>query len=968
MRALRLQLAVFCVCLIATLGMTCGTSDWTSPHEEVGRDLFTSPQADPLALSPDGTYLYVANTTSNSISIINTVTLTKEVANLPVGIDPVSIAVRPDGDEVWISNHVSDSVSILDTDDTSPTYRQIIATIQDFNGAGATLFDEPVGIAFADNTKAYVALSSRNDIAVIDVATRTITKRVHITAQEPRDIAVRGGLLYVPAFESFNQSELSICPNSAINPPQCTLDEQHLADFVVESPNIPGEDARIVLDPDVPDRDLYVFNTSDESSYDVVSGIGTLLYGITVDSNGTAFITQTEARNAENGNFGDNLIDLDNRMFLNQVAEVACSLGSCSFNAGTDRIDLEVLPPAQPAVGDELANPYGIDISGDDTTLVVTAAHTSRVFTMDTATGNVLDILDLGTGPDFGQQIPRGVVLKSDGGGAPQTAYVLNTLENRVSVVDVSNPSSLVHVQKFKVGQDPTPDAIRRGRIAFNNAFASTSGTFSCASCHPDGNTDQLLWRIGGACFFGACTGDDEIRSTMPVRGLKNTLPLHWDGTLGDPFGGTNGALGGGGNEPASCSLGGPDGDHDCFLDLVDGSLSGVMCDQTGACPPGGNELSAQEKDDMAVFLASVAYPPGQARAIDDVVSANGLDGFSQFWVDQPGSFPGDLGDVVGVTTCGDMNSGCHALPWGTDTNSATLAGFDVPTMRGLTDRTLQFSIGISNAEEALVDAITGGVVNLQGFNVTLPPSEVPWNPVVGFEEKTTFAAAFGIFTPVYNATVTNIFKMVQHMSTGTSGAVGRQVTLNGAGSDYALLDDLEAADSKDVINLRGDGVHNGTPVTVSYIGATLYQVGGSVLTRGQLETDVNAGDLIATVTAHLPINHGSDPAPALSVDTTDDGTTGNPDLPVLPGDNPMTLAGIDILDSGQIIVDGQVVAGSLSCVGGSFTPICDSGTVEITLNATPSPNGLHLLQWQNPKGAISNELPICVGTLVNCQ
>jgi len=779
---------------------------------------------------------------------------------------------------------------------------------------------------------------------------------------------VRDGLLYVPSFESFNQSELSICPGEPINPPQCTLDEQDLADFVATSPNLPGADSRIVVDPDVPDRDLYVFNTTDESEYDVVSGIGTLLYGITVGSDGDVFIAQTDARNAENGTSGDNLIDLDNRMFLNQVAQVKCTLGSCAFNPVTDVIDLEVLPPAQPAIGDELANPYGIDISGDDSTLVVTAAQTSRVFTMDAATGAILDILDLGTGADFGQQIPRGVVMKSDGNGAPQTAYVLNTLENTVSVVDVSNPSNLVHVRKFKVGQDPTPDAIRRGRIAFNNAFASTSGTFSCASCHPDGNTDQLLWRIGGPCFFGACSGDDEIRSTMPVRGLKNTLPLHWDGSLGDPFGGTNGALGGGGNEAPDCDLGGPDGDHDCFLDLVDGSLAGVMCDQNGSCPPGGNELTAQEKDDMAVFLASVAYPPGESRAVDDVVSANALDGFSQFWVDQPGNFPGDLGDLVGVTTCGDMDGGCHALPWGTDTNSATLAGFDAPTMRGLNDRTLQFSIGISNAEEALVAANSSGVVNLQGLNVTTPASEFPWDPADGFQEKVTFAAAFGIFTPVYNATVSNIFKMVLHMSTGTSGALGRQVTLNGPSSDYALLDDLEAADTKDVINLRGDGILDGTPVTVSYIGGGDYQVGGSVLTRAQLEADVDAGNLIATVTAHLPINHGTDPAPTLSVTTTGDGTTGNPDLPVLPGDNPMTLLGVDILDGGQIFVDGQVAAGSLSCVGGSFTPVCDSQTVEITLNSNPSPDGLHLLQWQNPKGALSNELPICVGTLASCQ
>ena len=156
------------------------------------------------------------------------------------------------------------------------------------------------------------------------------------------------------------------------NPPQCTMDGQDLADFVTESPNVPGSDTRIVIDPDVPDRDLYVFSTVDESPFGApVSGIGTLLYGIAVDSDGDVFITQTEARNEENGEDGENLIELDNRMFLNQIAHVDCTGASCSFSAGSDRIDLEVLPPAQPAIGDELATPYGIAISDDDTTLVI---------------------------------------------------------------------------------------------------------------------------------------------------------------------------------------------------------------------------------------------------------------------------------------------------------------------------------------------------------------------------------------------------------------------------------------------------------------------------------------------------------------------------------------------------------------------------------------------------------------------
>ena len=99
------------------------------------------------------------------------------VARIPVGVDPVSVAVRPDGKEVWVANHVSDSVSVIDSDPASPTHLHVVATVQEFDAkTKATRFDEPVGIAFAGNDKAYVALSSENQIAVVDVATRKVVE------------------------------------------------------------------------------------------------------------------------------------------------------------------------------------------------------------------------------------------------------------------------------------------------------------------------------------------------------------------------------------------------------------------------------------------------------------------------------------------------------------------------------------------------------------------------------------------------------------------------------------------------------------------------------------------------------------------------------------------------------------------------------------------------------------------------
>jgi YVTN family beta-propeller protein len=968
---LRRSAAVAAALLAATqIAGTCNTNN----HEPVGFQLFASPQANPVALSPDGSMLFVAATTSNQVVVVDTSSNTV-VIDIEVGIEPVGLGVRPDGLEVWVSNHVSDSVSVIDNDPTSGTYLEVIDTVQDLGPDGETLFDEPVGIAFASNAKAYVALSSRNQIAVVDVASRSVTGHIDVHAQEPRAITVRNGLLYVPSFESMNQTELSLCSGFTGTGgvgDQCSLGLTDLVNFAT-NPNLPGAVKNIVVDPQVPDRDLFVYDTVTDTEVDAVSGLGTLLYGIAVDSTGRAFISQTEARNAVNGDEGQNLVDLDNRIFLNQVSTTSCNAGGCG---AASIFELEPLPPGQPALSDALATPYGIAVSGDDSTLVGTAAGTSRVFTLDPGTGAVQDILDLGSGADAGQQIPRGVALLSDGSGAPQTAYVLNTLENTVSVVDVSNPAALSETTEIPVGSDKTPDAVRRGRIAFNNAFASDTGTFSCASCHPDGNTDQLLWRIGGACTFGGCTGDDEPRTTMPVRGLRNTLPLHWDGTLGDPFGGGNGEVGSGGAGGTDCALGDADGDHDCFVDLVLASLSGVMCDQTGACPPGGNQLSAQERDDMAFFLASVSYPPARSRRPDDGLTAGAVAGFSDFFTDQGGA-------ANDPNTCADSDAGCHELPLTGGTNSATLNGFDIPTMRGMTDRFIQFSIGPTGTEEILTLANAGF-----NFLIVADPLEpsIQWDPNVGYREETTFGAAFLLFQPAYNVRPLDIFQMFEEASTGFSGATGRQVTLNtattggGALADTeAILDQLELADQRGLVNLRargrrdtGGGFAN---VLLSYRAGTgdyRNQNDTLTLTRADLIAEAQAGTLVATLTGALPRNFGSEDyrQPLLAPDGPGAGPTGDPGLPMDPGPGaPMDLTGIDVRSDAQILVDGVPAGGTIACLaGGSFTPYCDSQLVRITLDATPSGNGLHVVQIQNPSAPQSNELPVCVGAAGGCQ
>ncbi len=959
-------------------------------HEAVGFQLFASPQADPIALSPNGTHLYVANTTSNTVDVIDTGSQTV-VATVPVGLEPVSVAVRPDGLEVWVSNHVSDTVSVIDTDPSSSALHSVVETIQDLDGDGVTRFDEPVGIAFASSTKAYVALSSRNDVAVVDVPSYSVTSRLHVTAQEPRALAVRDGLLYVAAFESSNKTEISACgtllPGTSPGD-QCTIGLVELAEFVT-NPNLPGIVKNIVVDPEVPDRDLFVYDTSDDSLVTALEGVGTLLYGVAVGPGGQVYVTQADARNQVNGDHGLNLVDLDNRMFDNRITHTTCGTGGCT---APGFIELDPALPAQPSLGpggNALATPYGIQVSGDGGTLVATAAGTSRLFTVATATQTVLGILDLGGGASFGAQIPRGVALRSAPSGAPQTAYVLNTLENTVSVVDVGTPASPVEVAEIPVGSDPTLEPVRRGRIAFNSAFASTFETFSCASCHPDGNTDQLLWRIGGPCSLPGCDGNDEARSTMPVRGLANTLPLHWDGTLGDPFGGPNGAIGSGSSAPPTCT-----DDASCFRDLVDASLSGVMCDVSSGCGSGG-ELGASERDDMATFLASVVYPPARGRRMDESISQPGdgvtleglpvsaLDGFKDFFTDQGGNAGGD------PSTCADSTAGCHELPLGVSTNSSTLQAFDAPTMRGLNDRWLQFSMGVTNAEEILFIGNQG--LDLRPFvNLTAAPLEAPlqYSASEGVEEASTFGTAFIAFEEFYGVRPPDMVQMLEEASTGLPGAAGRQVTLNdrtttgpALAATEALMSELEAADAAGLVNLRASGLWDAGGVTffeilLSYraeLGEYRNHNDSRAFTHADLVSGAQDGSLLVTLTATLRSGYGdaNHPQPLLAPESAGSGPTGDPDLHRIgSGGNPAAfdVSGVDVRDDAVILVDGQVVSGTLGCVGGSFGPICSSGVVSVDLDTRPSPDGLHLLQVRNGAGPLSNELPFCVGSASGCQ
>ena len=66
-----------------------------------------------VAITPDGTKVYVANFDSNNVSVIDAAT--KSVtAVVNVGQFPFGVAVTPDGTKIYVANFGSNNISVID--------------------------------------------------------------------------------------------------------------------------------------------------------------------------------------------------------------------------------------------------------------------------------------------------------------------------------------------------------------------------------------------------------------------------------------------------------------------------------------------------------------------------------------------------------------------------------------------------------------------------------------------------------------------------------------------------------------------------------------------------------------------------------------------------------------------------------------------------------------------------------------
>jgi YVTN family beta-propeller protein len=457
-----------------------------------------SSSSSPIAISDDDALLVVVNNLNDSVTVMNVAgDANTKVAEITVGDEPRTVAITTDKKFAYVTNQASATVSVIDLTTNQKT--------QDIS-VGV----EPYGIALTpDGSRAYVANSASNTVSVIDTASNTVVATIKIPGVQPRGVAITNnnggtGQQFVYVTQFLSQPTAS----GGVN-----LDQ--------------GSEGKV-----------FVLSTADDAQIQGVITLAAHDTGFAADRTkfgGTdkdptfAYPNQLQAIVLKNGHGylpnvaaspeGPVKFNVDTQAFLS-VFNVA---SKSELSGGT--INLHAAVKAQTFTPKLfLANPWAIAFkhSSDEGYVVSAASDVLVKITLDangvpTVVTNPADgdtthvaLIDVGKNP-------RGIVINN----ADTRAYVMNYISKDVSVIDLT-ASPEAELARISSADLPAPGSDAEKFLLGNELFNSSRGEFdegvaerlsnegwqSCASCHPDGLSDGVVWAFASG-----------PRKTVPLNG-----------------------------------------------------------------------------------------------------------------------------------------------------------------------------------------------------------------------------------------------------------------------------------------------------------------------------------------------------------------------------------------------------------------------------------------------------------------
>jgi YVTN family beta-propeller protein len=527
---------------------------------------FEGAQTNPIRISADGTRLFALNTPNGTLSVFNLASPASPalIAEIPVGIEPVSVNINPrvaGNNEAWVVNQISNSVSVV-------SVSQGIVTDTLTATAGSNAQTEPADVVFA-NGYAFVSAARSNLVNVYSTSTHALVKAIPLVGEEPRALAVspNGSTVYVAFALSGNQTTL-VPEEYAPLPPTPANPNLPLAPHVGLIVAATDPTWSKVIKYTMPDNDVAAISTTSLAVTNYYPHLGTINLGLAVNPvSGNLYVANTDALNLIMFETA-----LNGHIVNHQITSVNPTTGQTQIWNLNPGIDYSQLPNTS-ALGSALAMPTAIVLEPTGTYLYIAAFGTDRIGIFNTTTGAVASFIEIdpqatgATANPATKRGPRGLALNS----SANILYVLNRISNTISIVNLA--SNTVTAEIATGSFDPTPVVIRNGRGFLYDHKLSGNGTGACASCHIDAEMDLLAWNLGnpdGSMTYLQQGGETLAfhpmkgpMTTQTLRGLVNEEPYHWRGDKPN-FAAFNGAF--------AALLGGPqlsDADMAAFTNFI---------------------------------------------------------------------------------------------------------------------------------------------------------------------------------------------------------------------------------------------------------------------------------------------------------------------------------------------------------------------------------------------------------------
>ncbi len=419
-----------------------------------------------LAVSPDGSKLFVVAQEGDALLIIDTKT-NEVIDKIAVGERPHSVIISSDGNTAFVSNQWADNLYEIDLPSLT-----IIDTLETASGPAEILFSP-------DEKFLYVVDSYSSEVSIIDLQTKTELKRL-MAGNNPvaAEFSPNGKQVYVTSRRTL--------PMSFGTSPMTEL-------TVIDAATQRVKERKVFKNAYIMEN--VAFTPSGDMAIATLIRPKNLIPAIQVErgwmmTHGIGII--------EKGN--------DGRMIQLLTDEPNAYY--------SDPFDIVITPDGQKA----FISHSGVDV------ITVIDLNALRILLAE-STQEELDYYSNHLGISSRYVIkriktgsnPKGLVLSTDG----KLLYVAERLEDKIAII---NTETLESVNSIDLKGPSRITVARQGRRVFSNSGGTFQNQYGCYTCHPDAHEDGLVYNMAGTDM------GRNLANVQTLRDIGDIPPYKWNG------------------------------------------------------------------------------------------------------------------------------------------------------------------------------------------------------------------------------------------------------------------------------------------------------------------------------------------------------------------------------------------------------------------------------------------------------